>query len=327
MQRLRENTEAPGNQENDEPSLWRVVDFVLIRFALLQGFFHLDSTQVVDVIRRRQLGLRRVLGRQRFVPPLNITHFQTGDGGGAQLQAAIATYVFARSRALDYVKFGFDRIEHGSGCGDWESKWDALLRFPCIAGPNQTAYCIDTRKGIARAFFLFRSNDVFSSRGFRRAADENPELFHRYRKEILEMWATGLGGELSKGESDQGVLTVHIRRGDVNSSQYPYRFTENKKILENVKIVRSVTRVTRVIVVTDGLPEELGDLRSYGWEILEDLGALEALATLVSASNLLMAKSSFSYVAGILCQGNVFYERFWHPPLASWVALDEVELG
>jgi hypothetical protein len=32
-----------------------------------------------------------------------------------------------------------------------------------------------------------------------------------------------------------------------------------------------------------------------------------------------MAKSSFSYVAGLLNEGIVVYEPFWHQPLTRWV--------
>ena len=44
----------------------------------------------------------------------------------------------------------------------------------------------------------------------------------------------------------------------------------------------------------------------------------EVLSCMIRAENLFMAKSSLSYVAGLLSMGTVHYEPFWHPKLKDW---------
>jgi len=39
---------------------------------------------------------------------------------------------------------------------------------------------------------------------------------------------------------------------------------------------------------------------------------------LVLANALVISPSSFSYAAAILSEGDVYYQRFWHPPLPGW---------
>lgn len=40
---------------------------------------------------------------------------------------------------------------------------------------------------------------------------------------------------------------------------------------------------------------------------------------LVYANILITSRSSFSYTAGLLSNGTIIYQKFWHPPLNSWI--------
>jgi hypothetical protein len=48
----------------------------------------------------------------------------------------------------------------------------------------------------------------------------------------------------------------------------------------------------------------------------------DTFSSLVLADVLVTSASSFSYIAGILSEGAVYYIPFWHPPLPSWVVLE-----
>lgn len=50
--------------------------------------------------------------------------------------------------------------------------------------------------------------------------------------------------------------------------------------------------------------------------------AIDCLGKLATADILVMSRSSFSYVGGILNRkGIIFYHPFWHPPLSSWMTI------
>ena len=40
---------------------------------------------------------------------------------------------------------------------------------------------------------------------------------------------------------------------------------------------------------------------------------------MVSANILVTSRSSFSYMAALLNDGEVWYQPFWHPPLKNWI--------
>ena len=53
-----------------------------------------------------------------------------------------------------------------------------------------------------------------------------------------------------------------------------------------------------------------------------DAAIEETFSSMVLADVLVTSASSFSYVAGILSEGAVYYIPFWHPPLPNWIVLD-----
>ena len=42
---------------------------------------------------------------------------------------------------------------------------------------------------------------------------------------------------------------------------------------------------------------------------------------LVSADALVTSGSSFSYIAAILSDGEIYYKPFWHPPAKHWIVM------
>jgi len=61
-----------------------------------------------------------------------------------------------------------------------------------------------------------------------------------------------------------------------------------------------------------------------GCELCLNAPALTSLNALIYADILVLAKSSFSYVAGLLNDGIVVYEPFWHAPRPDWIGADKI---
>lgn len=45
------------------------------------------------------------------------------------------------------------------------------------------------------------------------------------------------------------------------------------------------------------------------------MNLFDTFKEMVSANALIITKSSFSYIAGVLLDGDIYYEPFWHPPM------------
>lgn len=115
-------------------------------------------------------------------------------------------------------------------------------------------------------------------------------------------------------------VAVHMRRGDVQPSDAK-RYTPDDFVLRTIGLINVICRRHSIDpefhVYSQGTE---GDFVAYCDHVLHlDENPIHSLRGLATADLLVMAKSSFSYVAALLSQGIVVYEPFWHKPRSSWI--------
>ncbi len=71
-----------------------------------------------------------------------------------------------------------------------------------------------------------------------------------------------------------------------------------------------------------GLAPDFQAFEAEGCRLELDTDALETMKGMIEADVLIMAKSSFSYVAALLSGGTVVYEPTFNPPLSTWLSKD-----
>jgi hypothetical protein len=118
-------------------------------------------------------------------------------------------------------------------------------------------------------------------------------------------------------------VALHIRRGDASLPWHNLskrRFTDNKSIQRALTPVLRGAPNCRVALFSEGKTEDFGSLASIHnieFHLNEDL--LVTFHSLVCAPTLVIANSSLSYAAALLCEGRVCYiTPFWHNPLEHW---------
>ncbi|WP_428698455.1 hypothetical protein [Stappia sp.] len=118
-------------------------------------------------------------------------------------------------------------------------------------------------------------------------------------------------------------VAVHVRRGDVSRAETTKRFTPNAAILRSIEgVVRELEAcglAHEVEIHSNGSPEELREFLDRGYRISDAPGAIESFRSLVTADVLVMAKSTFSYVAGLAASGVVVYEPQDYARVPRWV--------
>ncbi len=119
-------------------------------------------------------------------------------------------------------------------------------------------------------------------------------------------------------------IALHIRRGDVKGTHKKYdRYTTNKTLAERVDLITSVLENKKLRfqlnIFSEGNSSDFEEFSKYKPVFFLNEDEFKTFHSLVKADILVMAKSSFSYVAALLNEGIVIYERFWHKPLKSWV--------
>ena len=122
-------------------------------------------------------------------------------------------------------------------------------------------------------------------------------------------------------------IAIHIRRGDVTSiEEYPDRYIS----LDYYQLVINKLNVlypnSNVFIFTEISPQDKPEFdkfqnRNPDVKILADIDILTTLEYMIKADVLVMAKSSFSFVAGLYNTNTVYYIRFGHLKLERWIHL------
>jgi hypothetical protein len=163
------------------------------------------------------------------------------------------------------------------------------------------------------------------SHGF---ADRYPQLYEGLLPELRRRYFVAAKDVPLHRQPGLLNIAVHLRRGDVSPDlpHFAPRFTSNRKVAHTVHLVSDlVDRLGvnyRVRIYSQGRPQDFGELAALGKLHLDEC-PFATFHNLVMSDVLVMAKSSFSYVAALLSPRGVrLYEPFWHRPQRDWVVLD-----
>lgn len=137
-----------------------------------------------------------------------------------------------------------------------------------------------------------------------------------YTKEVLKKIRDSYHSTPKPPKCDYDVA-IHIRRGDVDSETKD-RYTPNNYYRKFLAYLKRQYRDFTFCIYSEGSREDFSDLESSNLFFHLNGGIEETFHQLVTAKILVTAKSSFSYAAGILSTGTIYYTSFWHKPLNHW---------
>lgn len=116
---------------------------------------------------------------------------------------------------------------------------------------------------------------------------------------------------------------MNIRRGEVTAHEWAEMFTETEKIVRIAKAVKSELdrhRIRyRMRVYGQGDAAEFSELEDLGAEFFLNADAVWTMHKLVEADVLIVAKSNFSYYAGMISDGIKVFEPCAFPRLGDGI--------
>lgn len=251
-----------------------------------------------------------------------LTSFSTSptDGGGAQLQARISTLALALKLNVQYVHFPIIQVDHGES-SDWHRRWEQVLDFHpyYIEDEEREEYVTVTVVGCLLALAFRRKSPEaryrISNPHF--FLDRFPSDVHKIRPRLRKMLLI----PQAILEEEPKSLALHLRvfqPKDVGFTSA--RETDIASISHKLRELSIATRKKLTVFYSPASqPPNLQHLPEFE---IDNSDALLTLFRLVKSENLFLAKSSLSYVAGLLSENNVYYARFWHPPMPDWHILD-----
>ena len=274
--------------------------------------------------------LMRALEAGRITGRLDITSAGKSDGVGAQAIARISARCFAKGYSLNYVHTPFQTLAHAElPMPEWIAAWEHLLNLgdgaPDAAACKLPGVDIET---YATTPALWKTDCLLSVRHYHTFC----ELAPQHLEDVARHLCTQLGSRGGAGLCDPGValaVRLHIRRGDVRpgDSQTGHRFTANDRILPLVEEIRALIlaagRTCRIQLYSQGTRADFAEFeRIPDLELCLGTPALDTFRELIDADVLLMARSDFSYTAGMYCRGIKICDPRHRVPLTDWVRID-----
>jgi hypothetical protein len=251
--------------------------------------------------------------------PIRLT-CDRSDGGGAQLHGRISTIAFARTFGLNYVHTPITEV-HITETRETSEKWNSLLDFSIFGEAVEVESSPRTPVtffGLILLIILGRAgkqSQIYQVDHCHFFTDRFPSSVHKLRNELRAAFFRKNANE------PQEEVVLHIRSQMASEDTSFLRLSDKEAIERKILIAKSIPHPCRILGVSIGV-DAIGQ-GGEGISIEEGLDAYDALRAFVQGSVFIMAKSSLSYVAGLLNPNTVFYEAHWHPRMPDWIPIDK----
>jgi hypothetical protein len=261
-----------------------------------------------------------------------ITCRDRNDGGGAQISARISTMILARLKGLTYAHSPVTDVAHvpaGMHAADWSGAWES---FFCLGTGEITAAEIEDRgypvKHVPKPHrFIPRSRRLHVVAHCHKVTDHHPEAWAAIAPMLRKKYRLSPKPILPGYDDNRVQIAVHLRRGDVGSSgRFSERFTADDVVLSRVRQVLEAVGPERATVrlFSQGSPDDFRAFADLGVHLHLDDDVFESFHHFVQSDILFVAKSTFSYLGGVIGGNLCICEPFWHPPLPGWLRPEEL---
>jgi hypothetical protein len=252
------------------------------------------------------------------------------DGGGAQISARISTIICAKLKGLTYAHSPVSDVAHvpaGTSPAAWSQAWEEFFN---LGAGEVTAAEIEARGypvvPVPKPHRFFpRSRRLHVVAHCHKVTDNYPEAWAAIAPAIREKYLLSPKPELAGYDNGKVQIAVHMRRGDVGSSgRFSERFTADDLVLARLRRVLDVVGPEQATVrlFSQGQPDDFRAFTDLGAQLHLDDDVFESFHHFVRSDVLFVAKSTFSYLGGVIGGNVCIYEPFWHPPLPDWLDAD-----
>ena len=262
-----------------------------------------------------------------------ITCRDRDDGGGAQISARISTMILARMKGLIYAHSPVSDVAHsplGVDDATWSRQWEDFFNLGHgeveAAGVEAKGYRL--RKVEKPHRFLPRGKCLQVVAHCHKVTDHHPEAWAGISPLLRERYLLSPKPDLSGYDDGKIQIAVHLRRGDVGSTgRFSERFTDDEIVLERLRKVLAAVgpERARVRLFSQGAPDSFAAFTDLGATLHLDDDVFETFHHFVRSDVLFLAKSTFSYLGGVIGGNVCIYEPFWHPGLPGWLKPEDLD--
>jgi hypothetical protein len=239
------------------------------------------------------------------------------DGFGSQFQSIVFYILYAHFNNLDYVHKKIKNMEHNynnesdfiervNHCMNIQGNYDDYDDYDYIKNIN--AYSINTssREHIYRV--VEDNLDLYTSNN--EAIDKIKKCFWQNKdKDVYK--------------NNKFNVAVHIRRPNIHDDRIEGTNTKDSYYLNAINSIREKYKNKDVCfhIYSQGIIENFDCYKNDDVIFHIDEEVTKTFIGLVGSDALVMSASSFSYIAAILTDAEVYYLPFWHRAKKEWITL------
>lgn len=256
---------------------------------------------------------RQVLGHVFGRAPIgHVTHGAApGEGAGSQALAMLMAQALADQLGTAYAHTPFLALNHAEGdAAEFARRWEDLLQlgasYPPVADAPGQGLDINA---------LFQS-DLYNPR--------SRTLLHRAMARQLPALRARFHAARPKAQSGPLTVAIHVRRGDVSATRNAHMWTPPDELREVAQRLSGCLAgagiAHELLIVSQGTPADFPELAGLDCRFVLDEDPLASFERLAAADVLVVARSSYSCLAGLLSRGVVLEDSCGYLRLPHWIA-------
>lgn len=242
----------------------------------------------------------------------HVTHGPApGEGAGSQALAMLMAQALAEELGATYAHTPFLALNHAEGdAAAFARRWEELLGLG--DGSMSSAEATGPRLDINTLFH----SDLYNSR--------SRALLHRAM--ALRLHALRARYHAGRPPECSGPLAVaiHVRRGDVSATRNAHMWTPPEQVREAAQRLAECLQGAGIaydlVIVSQGTEADFPELAGLDCRFVLDEDPLASFERLAAADVLVVAKSSYSCLAGLLSRGVVLEDDCGYLRLPHWIA-------
>lgn len=256
------------------------------------------------------------------------------DGLGAQFQRIISILALAKKYNCQYIHESIKSFEHLSNentnyvklideyfqihkltANITEIKFDHIESFKGNITSEHMDYYKEKSKNLNILLMLDSSYIIF---------DKEPNDYDIIMPLLREIKQTI---EIPEYNNVDKNIAIHIRRGDVSQYSNNSRYVDLSYYQNIINKFADKYKNGSFFIFTEISNNNKDEFDNFiknnnnnniNIKLMADLDPLLTLEYLIKADVLFMSKSSFSYIAGLYNNNEVYYMDFWHSKLDRW---------
>lgn len=236
-----------------------------------------------------------------------IVNAERNDGFGAQYQTIIFSILYCELENLKFAYRPFTKMEHNYDSDPFFlSKKEELINIKNnFINYNEISESEIIKRDLSSIYQKVENNldRCLSMNSFLKIKN----LFYENKK--------------IDSSIDGKIVSIHIRRPnkyDIGS----YGYTDDEYFLNSINEIKNkFSDIKKIKIYSQGNLEDFKNFVGNDIEFHLNEPIEKTFIDLVTSDILVMSKGSFSYCAGLLCDGIVYYLPFWHKPKKTWLKI------